>query len=286
MSSVMDDKNLEKELFIDIDKVFKKKNPTLYKILPGFILRYLKRIIHQDEVNYIIETYKNLEGLEFVDGVLDYFKTNTSIVGEKNIPKEGRFIFVSNHPIGSIDGLLFIQQVGKFFGPTKSIINDLLLNILNLRPLFVGVNKHGANSKEAIEEMDNIFSSETQILIFPAGLASRRKKGQIVDLEWKKTFVTRAIKYKRDIVPVHITGQLSNFFYTFANLRKALRIKANLEMLYLADETFKQKNKKFVITFGKPISYERFDNSLTHYDWAQKVKEHVYKIKVDENIEF
>jgi len=275
-----------KELFIDLDRVFKNRNPGLYKILPGFILRYLKKIVHQDDINYIIETNKNKEGLEFVDGVLDYFKTETTIVGGENIPKEGRFIFVSNHPIGSIDGLIFIQQVGKFFGVTKSIINDLLLNIVNLRPLFIGVNKHGTNTKEALEEIEKHFSSDTQILIFPAGLASRRIKGRIIDLEWKKTFITRAIKYQRDIIPVHMTGQLSNFFYTFANLRKALRIKTNLEMLYLGDETFKQKEKKFVITFGKPISYEIFDKTKTHYQWAQKVKEHIYKVQEDKYAEF
>jgi putative hemolysin len=276
----------EPKLFIDIDKVLKKKNPTLYRLLPGFIIRYLKRIVHQDELNYIIETFNNLEGLEFVDAVLNYFKIETTIVGEENVPKEGRFILASNHPIGGIDGMIFMQQAGKFFGTTKSVINDLLMNILNLRPLFIGVNKHGANSREGIEEIDKVFSSDVQILIFPAGLASRKIKGNIVDLEWKKTIIARSIKYKRDIIPVHITGQLSNFFYNFANVRKALRIKSNLEMLYLSDETFKQKEKKFVITFGKPISYEQFDNSLTHYQWAQKVKQHVYKIKIDKYAEF
>jgi 1-acyl-sn-glycerol-3-phosphate acyltransferase len=282
----MGDEVIKPELFIDIDKVFIEKNPRLYKILPGFIIKYLKRIIHQDEINHIINSNKHLEGLDFVDAVLDYFKVEISVIGSENIPKEGNFIFVANHPIGSIDGLIFIQQVGKFFGPSKSIINDLLMNIANLKPLFVGVNKHGTNSKDAIDELDKIFSSDTQVLIFPAGLASRKVNGKIYDLEWKKTFITRSIKYKRDVIPVHITGQLSNFFYTFANLRKALRIKSNLEMLYLVDETMKQKEKKFAITFGKPISFEMFDSSKTHFEWAQKVKEHIYQIKNDKYAKF
>jgi putative hemolysin len=276
----------QQDLFIDIDKVLRKKNPSLYHILPGFIIKYLKKIIHQDELNYIISTFKNLEGLEFVDAVLDYLQIETQSTGNENIPESGRYIFVSNHPIGGIDGLIFIQQVGKFFGSTKSIINDLLMNITNLQPLFVGVNKHGANSREGLEEIDKIFMSDVQVLIFPSGLASRKRKGIIQDTEWKKTFISRAIKYKRDIIPVHITGQLSNFFYTFANIRKALKIKSNLEMLYLSDETFRQKRKKFVITFGKPISYKIFETKLTHNQWAQKVKEHVYQIKNDKSVEF
>jgi putative hemolysin len=227
-----------------------------------------------------------LYGLEFVDAALNYFNIETRIVGEENLPKSGRFIFASNHPIGSIDGMIFMQVMGKFYGQTKSVVNDLLLSVENLKSLFVGINKHGSNSREGIEEMDKIFSSDYQILIFPAGLASRKIKGKIADLEWKKTFITKSVKYKRDIIPVHFSGQLSNFFYIFANLRKALGIKSNLEMLYLPDEMFKQKNKKFVVTFGKPISYQTFNNSKDHYEWAQIVRNHVYRIKENHNADF
>jgi putative hemolysin len=155
-----------------------------------------------------------------------------------------------------------------------------------MQSLFVGVNKHGSNSREGLEQIDSAFASDDQILIFPAGLASRRKKGKIRDTEWKKTFVSRAVKFERDVIPVHISGRVSNFFYNFANLRKALGIKANLEMLYLSDETFKQKKKKFTITYGKPIPYQTFDKRQTQYQWAQLIKEHVYRIKDDKNAEF
>ncbi len=270
------------ELFLDLDKIVKSKN----KRLPRFVMNYLKRIVHQDELNYIMGTYKNLEGLEFVEAVLKYFEIKTRCVGTENVPAEGRFIFASNHPIGGVDGMVFMQEVGKFFGTTKSMINDLLMNITNMQSLFVGVNKHGATSRESLEEINRVFDSDEQILIFPAGLASRRKKGVIKDTDWKKTVVTRAVKHKRDIIPVHISGRLSNFFYNFANLRKFLRIKANIEMLYLSDETFKQKKKSYVITYGKPISYKTFNKHHSHYEWAQLLKEHVYKLKDNANCKF
>ncbi len=276
----------KKELFIDIDRVLKSKNPKLYKTIPKFLINYLKRIVHQDELNYIIETFNDLYGLEFNHAVLEYFNIKTSTIGRENVPETGRFILAANHPIGGIDGMIFIQEAGKIFGLTKSVINDLLLNIENLAPLFVGVNKHGRATKAVYEEMDKVFSSDVQVLIFPAGLASRRRGGIIRDLEWKKTFITKSIQYERDIIQVHISGRLSNFFYNFANIRKNLGIKANLEMLYLADETFKQKNKNFEITFGKPIVHRTFDKSFTHQEWAQKVKEHVYKLKDDKNASF
>lgn len=276
----------KEELFLDLDNVLKDKNPRLYKLLPGFVLNYLKRIIHQDELNYIMRTYKDLEGLDFVIAVLEYFEIETTTIGAKNIPEEGRFVLAANHPIGGVDGMIFMQEAGKFFGPTKSMINDLLMNITNMQSLFVGINKVGANSREGLEQIDKVFASDDQILIFPAGLASRRKRGVVKDLEWKKTFITRAVKYRRNVIPVHISGKVSNFFYNFANLRKALGIKANLEMLYLSDETFKQKRKKFTITYGKPIPYQAFDRKQTQYQWAQLVKEHVYRIKDDKNAQF
>ncbi|NJO91344.1 MAG: glycerol acyltransferase [Chloroflexia bacterium] len=276
----------KEKLFLDLDKVLKDRNPGLYRMLPGFILRYLKRIIHQDELNYIMRTYKDFEGLDFVIEVLNYFEIKTTIVGGENVPKEGRFVFASNHPIGGVDGMIFMQEVGKFFGSTKSMINDLLMNITNMQSLFVGVNKHGSNSRDGLEQIDSAFASDDQILIFPAGLASRRKNGKIRDTEWKKTFLSKAVKYERDIIPVHISGRVSNFFYNFANLRKLLGIKANLEMLYLSDETFKQKKKNFTITYGKPIPYQTFDKRQTQNQWAQLIKEHVYRIKDDKNAEF
>ncbi len=275
-----------KKLFLDLDKVIKSKNKRLYNVLPRFVINYLKRIVHQDELNYIMGTYKDLEGLEFVEAVLKYFDIKTQCIGNENVPSEGRFIFASNHPIGGVDGMVFMQEVGKFFGPTKSMINDLLMNITNMQSLFVGVNKHGTTSRKSLEEINKVFDSDEQILIFPAGLASRRKKGVIKDTEWKKTVITRAVKHKRDIIPVHISGRLSNFFYNFANLRKFLHIKANLEMLYLSDETFKQKKQSFVITYGKPISYKAFNKQHSHYEWAQLLKEHIYKVKDNANCEF
>ncbi len=274
------------KLFLDLDNVIQAKNKRLYKVLPRFVMSYLKRIVHQKELNYIMRTFKDLEGLEFVEAVLKHFNVRTKAIGVENVPTNGRFVFASNHPIGGVDGMIFMQEVGKFFGPNKSMINDLLMHITNMQSLFVGVNKHGANSRESLEAINKTFDSDEHILIFPAGLASRRKKGVIKDPEWKKTFITRAVKHQRDVVPVHISGRLSNFFYNLANLRKFLGIKANLEMLYLSDETFKQKEKEFVITFGKPVSYSTFDKRHSHYEWAQLMREHIYKVKDNAGVKF
>jgi len=114
------------------------------------------------------------------------------------------------------------------------------------------------------------------VLVFPAGLVSRKQEEGIKDLEWKKSFISKARRYKKDIVPVYIEGKNSNFFYNLAKLRKKVGINANIEMFYLADEMFAQKGKKVTIHVGKPISYHYFDVSKSDKEWAEEVKEQVY----------
>jgi len=143
----------------------------------------------------------------------------------------------------------------------------------------VGVNKHGAKSKGSVQLVNELFESDKAVFIFPAGLVSRKKKGKVIDSEWKKTFIVRAKKFERDIIPIHISGELSSFFYGLSNFRKKVGVKANIEMMYLANETFKLKNKTFKITVGEPISYKTFDKSKTDLEWAAEVKQIVYSLK-------
>lgn len=163
--------------------------------------------------------------------------------------------------------------------------NDFLMYIDNLRSVFIPVNKHGSNS-ENIESINSTFASDKVVLFFPAGLCSRKSGKFILDLEWKKTFLSMARKYGRDILPVHISGRNSSFFYNLARIRKKIGLKANIEMLYLVDEMFKQNNKDIVITFGKPISIDYFDKRNKDKTWASELRKHVYKLEKDANAEF
>lgn len=264
---------------IDVKEVFRKKNPRVARILPGFVYGYLKRIIHQKEMNEILPYVSHLNGLDFVKAGLEHLGINIESRGKEHIPRDGRFIFVANHPLGGPDGLVFAKEVGEIFSNVRFIVNDILLNIQNFDPLFVPVNKHGKQSMDYVRKIDDTYKSDVQVLNFPAGLCSRKIKGEIVDLEWQKSFINKAKRHERDIIPVHISGRNSNFFYNLARIRQFLGIKTNIEMFYLPDEMFKQKKKKIVITFGKPISYKQLDRSFSPKVWAQKIKQHVYQLE-------
>lgn len=271
---------MEKEKYIVIRDVIARKNPKLLKWLPGFVISYIERIVHEDEINDIMSKIGHLEGLEFIDKALTQeLNIEIRLNGAENIPKTGGVFFVSNHPLGGLDGLSFMHALGKYRTDIKFLVNDILMNIENLKPLFIPINKHGGQAREAISAINEAYAGDEALLIFPAGLVSRKgPKGVIKDLEWKKTFISKAKKYKKDIIPVYIDGRNSNFFYNLAKLRKNIGLETNIEMFYLADEMFSQKGKRVTINIGKPISYSHFDKSKSESEWAEEVKNIVYSM--------
>ncbi|MGB4204938.1 MAG: 1-acyl-sn-glycerol-3-phosphate acyltransferase [Bacteroidales bacterium] len=268
--------------FIDIEEVFTGKSPRMSRLIPGFVFRYLKRIIHQDELNDALERYKDKMGLDFIDHILDEFGAKIIVEGINNMPAEGRYIVAANHPLGGLDGMVLMKVVGKVRPDILFPVNDLLMYLPNLKPLFIPINKHGRNT-ENLRIFDDAFASDSVILYFPAGLCSRKIKGKIEDLEWKKTFISKARKFERDIIPVYVEGKNSNFFYNLANWRVRLGIKQNIEMLYLVDEMVKQKNKEIILRFGKPVSYTLFKDPRKDKESTQMIRQMVYSLAKSNN---
>ncbi len=269
---------LKDVLQIDVENIIASKNPKLLKVIPRFLIRYLKRIIHQDEVNDFLLKHHGKYGLDFSQAIIDDFRINYEVEGLEELPKDNRYLFVSNHPLGGMDGIVFLTVVGRKFENIKFPVNDILTYLRYLNNIFLPINKHGGHSKEAFAAIEDAYKSDAQMLMFPAGLVSRKKRGVIKDLEWKKSFIKKAIQHKRDIIPVRITGENSNFFYNLSKWRTRLGIKANLEMLYLSDELFKQKDKTLNLKFGKPIPWTTFTKEKKHEEWAAEIKEIVYKL--------
>jgi 1-acyl-sn-glycerol-3-phosphate acyltransferase len=276
--------NLKKtEKTIDLKEVIRKKSPAFSRMLPWFVLNYLRRIIHEDDINEFLDEHGHKMGIDFVDAILDTFEINLVVVGEEKIPATGRYIMASNHPQGGIDGIAFIKAMSKVRDDVVFPVNDILLNIDNLKQFFIPINKHGSNA-ENIRLFNETFASDKLVLYFPFGLVSRRRNGVVKDLEWKKTIITKARQHKRDIIPVYIEGRNSNFFYNLANLRTRLGIKANIEMLYLVNETYKQFRQTMHIVIGDPISWKSFDRSRSDLEWAATVRDSVYEMKEKHNL--
>ena len=264
---------------LDIDAVLKSKAKKHYNKIPKVAINYLKRTVHQDELNHIIETYHDKHGTDFMKACVEYFNLTLHLKGEENIPKTGKFVFVSNHPLGGLDGICLAAILGDIYDKKiKYLVNDILLNIENLESIFVPINKHGRQAKDSVKAINEAYESDNQIITFPAGLCSRKQSGQIKDLQWSKSFIVKAKDFKRDIIPIHFEGRNSNFFYNLSNLRAKLGIKLNIEMLYLANEMMKKKNAEFTITFGEPIPWKSLDNSKRPIEWAQDIKESVYTL--------
>jgi putative hemolysin len=271
--------NSETDKFIEIEKSIAAKNPRLLKFLPSFLIRYIKRMIHQEELNEAIDRNKHRFHLDFVDAAVDEFGVKIKTSGTENIPTTGGILIASNHPLGGLDGLALLKVVGKYRKDVHFMVNDILLALKNFSTIFIPVNKHGRNSPEYMENIEKAYASDECLLVFPAGLVSRRQKGGIIkDLLWKKSFITKSILYKKNILPVFIDGHNSNFFYNLAYWRKKLGIKANIEMFFLVNEMYKQKGKTITYIIGEPISYKTFTPDQKDAYWAEKVKEHVYAL--------
>lgn len=273
----MDNNDTVKPVYIE--QLFKSKNPKLARLIPGFIYTFLKNVICQDKINDFISKYGDRKGLDFSDGILEYLDVSFQVEGEDNLPTpDGRYIFAANHPLGGPDGIILISFLGQKYPHLKFPVNDLLMNLKNLNNIFLPINKHGGLAKQAAQEMEDAYASDNQMIMFPSGMVSRKINGVITDLEWQKSFIAKAIKYQRDIVPIRIIGENSKFFYNLANFRKKIGLNVNLEMMYLPKETFRKQGANFTLKIGKTIPWETLDKSKTHKEWAATIKDIVYQL--------
>ena len=274
--------NNNEVLKIDVDKILQSKMGDKAKRVPRFLVSWLKRRLHQDEVNAFLEKEGDIQGVPWVEDVVEYLGMKLVIEGEENLPSSEdpkRYTFVSNHPLGGLDGVALGAVLGnRYEGQIKYLVNDLLMNLPGLAPLCIPINKTGKQSRQFPLMVEAGFKSENHIIMFPAGLCSRKQKGVIRDLPWNKTFITKSIETQRDIVPIHFGGRNSEKFYRIANICKFFRLKFNVAMIYLVDEMFGNRDKTFVVKIGKPIPWQTFDKSRTPLQWAQYVQDEVYKL--------
>ena len=270
------------ETTIDVRAILKGKMGAKAKYVPTPVVKWLEHILHQDEVNDFLWRHRDVTGVEWLEACVDYLGMKLDIVGADNLPDkdDGRlYTFVSNHPLGGVDGVAIGAIIGRRYdGRFRYLVNDLLMNLPGLAPLCIPINKTGHQSRNFPAMVEAGFHGDNHIVMFPAGICSRRISGEIHDLPWKKTFITKSVETRRDVVPIHFGGRNSDFFYNLANACKRLGVKFNVAMLFLADEMYKNRDKEFRVAIGKPIPWQTFDKSKTPAQWAQYVQDAVYKL--------
>ena len=269
------------EKTIDIDKILKGKMGAKTKFVPRPLVNWLKRIAHQDQVNAFLWESRDKTGVDWLEECVKYLDMTLEVEGRENLPApdDGRlYTFVSNHPLGGQDGVALGAIIGRFYdGRFHYLVNDLLMNLPGLAPLCIPINKTGSQSRNFPAMVEAGFQSDNHMLMFPAGICSRRHHGVIADIPWKKTFISKSVEYQRDVVPIHFSGRNSSFFYRLANISDKY-LPFNLAMLFLADEMYKNVHKTFQVKIGKPIPWQTFDKSKNPMEWAQFVRERVYSL--------
>lgn len=275
----MEKPTINYDKLIDIEKIIGSKNPKLLRYMPRFVINYIKRTIHQDQMNEAISRNRANFEYDFAVGAFKEFDCKLTVEGAENIPLTTGCIVASNHPLGGLDGISLMYLIGGVRKDIKFLVNDLLLNLRNYGSIFIPVNKLGKNSPEYLANIDKVYASNACVLVFPAGLCSRRNAaGEIEDLLWRKSFINKAITYQKDIVPCYTEARNSNWFYNLAYYREKVGIKANIEMFYLVDEMYQMAGKNIKFTFGKPIPWQTFTPDKTEAEWAQLFKQHVYAL--------
>ena len=272
----------EIEKTINIDKILSDKMGAKAKFVPSFLVKWLKHIIHEDEVNQFLWESRGISGTEWLTECVSYLQMTLQIEGLENLPAkdDGKlYTFVSNHPLGGQDGVARGSIIGQHYdGKFRYLVNDLLLNLPGLKPVSIGINKTGKQSRDFPRMVEAGFQSDNHMLMFPAGLNSRKIHGKIHDLEWKKTFITKSVEYHRDVVPIFFGGRNSNRFYRIAHFSDTYLKKVNIAMLFLVDEMYKNVGKTFRVAIGKPIPWQTFDKSKTPMEWAKFVEDKVYEL--------
>ncbi len=270
------------EKTIDIEAVLRSKMGSKARWVPRFAVKWLKHIAHEDQVNEFLWQARDLTGTPWLVACLNFLGVKIEVEGMENLPSkddERLYTFVSNHPLGGIDGVAIGSVLGRQYNDRfRYLVNDLLMNLPGLAPLCIPINKTGKQSRDFPRMVEAGFKGQNHILMFPAGLCSRRRHGEVCDLDWKKTFITKSVETQRDVVPIHFEGHNSKFFYRLSNVSDRLVKKVNIAMLFLVDEMFKNTGNTFRIHIGKPISWQTFDKSRTPAEWAAFVKEQVYRL--------
>jgi len=261
-----------------VDQFLSEKYPTIsnrplvYKAISG-VLKYL---LHESEFKQFEQDYPNLSGISFVEKVLEYFNFSYQIShrDRERIPSQGRVVIVSNHPIGSLDGLALIKLIYDIRPDVKIVANELLMALNPLHDVLLPVNNmNGKTPKENFSAIQKFLASEGAVIIFPAGEVSRMRLSGVKDGLWRSGFLRMARSAKAPVLPLFVDARNSMAFYLASAIYKPMAT------LMLVKEMFKQSQKTVTIKAGNPIPFEQFEKlPFDNKQTAKLFRKHLYAL--------
>ena len=247
-----------------IYQLIKERNPWLLKdsFLSKTIYTLLKKYLRYDETIFVGDHIQSMTGEEAFNWLGSEYTNNSSIEGLENIPKDGKFLIVSNHPMGAADAIALYYKIYPVRNDLFFFANELFVYLLGsfqdlLAPVIWNKEKeiHLA-SKVTIERLSVFFGEERPGIIFPSGRLSKLTFFGLWDRSWEKTPIALARKYDFPLIPVYVEGRNSWFFYFSSYINKQLRDVSQL------NELFNKRDKKISIKIGKPVNVRSLnDNS-------------------------
>ncbi len=263
---------------ISVDKVIAANLPQLENSpkVKGLVKKGLGYLLHEQEFITFGNTYPHLQGLEFVEQVLDELNFDTRYKPKQieHIPNEGKLVIVANHPIGSLDALALIKVLSTVRQDLKVVANRMLMSVSAMHSLLLPVdNLSGMSKKQELSNIQNHLKGGGALLIFPAGEVSRLGPTGIKDCKWNSGFLRMAKKANCPILPIFIKAKNSPLFYGTSMIYKPLA------SLLLVTEMFKQRKKSLEFEIGASIPPESYlIENLKDKEIVNLIRKQLYRL--------
>ncbi|MDX7845295.1 GNAT family N-acyltransferase [Aeromonas caviae] len=260
----------------DVDTLLGQHLPRLASqpLLRPLMRQGLSWLLHEEAFTRFAMRHPHLRGLDFVEQALTelHFDYRVSEAELEHIPASGRVILVANHPIGSLDGLALLRLIGRIRPDVKIVANQVLAQLAPLRPLLLPVdNLGGKTDRQAILAMNEHLAADGALVIFPAGEVSRLGPKGVKDGPWQAGFIKLAQRSRTPLVPIHLGGRNSLWFYLASWLNKPA------SALLLVRQLFRQQGRTLPVTIGARIPLASFQE-LPAKTAARLVRGHLYRI--------
>ena len=238
---------------------------------------FLRNLLHESDIRDFSQHYPELNGIDFVEQVLDYFNFSYAYRSSEldNIPSRGRVIIFANHPIGSLDGLALLKLVSEVRSDVKIVANDLLMKLKPLQSMLLPVRVfNGSSGRDDIRNMHQHLNDEGAVIVFPAGEVSRLRPQGVRDTRWQQGFVKLAKRCEAPLLPIRLYAHNSALFYTASMVYKPLAT------LLLVKEMFRQQRKHVSCRIGELIPYQALETMrlLPVKQQLKLLKKHLYRL--------